>query len=192
LRPATARRARLNWGVQLDSADIVPGQRTDPADRSAAAYPDRSTMDRGGTAETLQATLDDDVCARMSGTRPRGRQARMLEYYYQREHICAGPAAGVPTLLLARNPYRTQLWISCYAAAGTFDQFNLAHSQADLTGNHFTVSGFLYTFAAGFASNFFSQILSFPIHGPIVGEEWWGRSAGGFVSFDLTGYLYSD
>jgi hypothetical protein len=83
-------------------------------------------------------------CNRIGGTQPRNRQHRALEYYFGRDHECLSLFGLVPAVkVFDRNPYRTQL----------------------------VFAGFISTAANTFYTE--NLVLSFPVHGPIVGEEWW-------------------
>jgi hypothetical protein len=119
----------------------------------------------------------------------------MLEYYTGREHVCLAITAGFMVKVFNRNPYRTQIVFQGVVSAGSFG-IVLAHSEGDLAGVHrlFVLRApYSAPVAVGTVAYTDPIILSYPTHGPMVGEEWWCVSDGGLADeLDATGYLYTD
>jgi hypothetical protein len=138
------------------------------------------------------------TCGRPLGQDPRNRQHCALSYYFGREQKCIPnlPTLGdSAVLVLPRNPYRTQVTFTALLTEGS-SGVALAHSLADLNNVHRVImlvpAGGNLSPLSGVA---YSQtvILSYPVHGPMVGEEWWAASDGAiFDEIDATGYLWSD
>jgi len=77
-----------------------------------------TTLLAGGDGKIVDRSADTSSCGRASGTQPRNRQHRALEYYFGQTTKSFN--LGNSALLVAkRNPYRTQLIFSGFLSSAT-------------------------------------------------------------------------
>jgi hypothetical protein len=154
-----------------------------PLDSSASANANGSATKARRKPEECCDEKDKQQCQRIPGTRPRNRQHQAQAYYFGREHLCTALVANTPLQVCQRNPYRTQLIFGFGGAAAPGVVYSLAHTLDDINAGH--------TSFVQFNTSPSSLILSYPLHGFLVTEEWWiVASANSGLNF--TGYLYSD
>jgi hypothetical protein len=101
---------------------------------------------------------------------------------------------GNPQKIFDRNPYRTQICFMAGTSNSSPNGINIAHTQDDIINFHLVMTLWCMGPGVGPPPVVPPQkpvILSFPVHGPMVGEEWWCQGIIG-CNLDVTGYLYSD
>jgi hypothetical protein len=166
-----------------ECGDTIPHQRTTSGQSAGDASRQRSEASK-------QDVQTGKPCKRPGGTRPRNSQARALEYYYSKDHICSALVAFVPLQLFGRNIYRNQL-VFGFGGSATWATYLLANSMDDLLKGHAVLVYETPVSAVDGHGQAFTEILSWSINGMMVTEEWWcvcSLASG----INATGYNTSD
>ena len=150
-----------------------------------------SDIVQGQAGSPVYSSTAKANCDRVSGNRPRNRQARMLEYYFGREQVCLFVPAGFFFKIIDRNPYRTQATFSVRSITTPRSQIGFGNSLDMVKFPHYVFALTCISTLSGPGPYTENIILSYPTHGPLVGEEWWCFATND-ASVDFTGYLYSD